>query len=280
MSKFLSTLVGLAVLMNLGCEKARETHENLHPTLWTQAAGEYHAISSQTFFLAKLQLARALEDATWSAALEQPAGSFDGLPPAIIVDVDETILDNAPYQAQLVVENAEYTTESWAKWVQDRSAPALPGAKDFLDFVQSQGVEIFYVTNRASELEEDTRVNLKQEGLPLNEDYDVVLTKGENGWESDKKTRREAVAQTHRILLLMGDDLNDFFSGARANNPEDRQSLVKQHEAMWGEKWLVLPNPSYGSWEASLFGRDYELSDAEKLRAKYGHLKPFQPSAK
>lgn len=277
MTKLRIATIAMAAMVMLGCGAHRVTHENLYATLWTQTAGEYAAITEQTFFLAELQLREALADPGWTAALEQDAGALAGLPPAIILDVDETVLDNSPYQAQLILENADYTPESWKMWVADRSADVLPGAKNFLEFARSQKVEVFYVTNRDVGLEADTRANLSNHGLPLSEERDVVLMKNENGWDSDKSSRREEVAKTHRILLLLGDDLNDFVSGARTDNPAVRLELAEKHAAMWGNKWLVLPNPQYGSWEASLFGRQYGLPDREKLRLKYGHLKGFKP---
>jgi acid phosphatase len=243
-------------------------------TLWVQTAAEYEGLTEQAFGMAGDRLAAALADPTWTAAVEQVGTAYADLPPAIIADVDETILDNSPLEARLAVEGIPYSEAVWKEWVELRAAKALPGAKAFLERAHQQGVTIFYVTNRSAEQEEATRDNLKSEGLPLDGSEDRVLTKGENDWGSDKITRRQAVAKTHRILLLLGDDLNDFVSGARAQEPETRIELARQHADKWGRRWILLPNPIYGSWEASLYGRDYGLPVEEKLRLKRGYLRP------
>ena len=266
----------ILLLLFAACSSQPITHENLHATLWNQTAAEQDALCLQTFELAALRLDQALADTGWSAALEQQGQDVTGLPPAIIADVDETLLDNSPYQARLVVEDAEYSSESWADWVEKRSAKALPGARDFLDLAHRRGVTIFYVTNRDATLEEATRANLEAEGMPIDLSRDVVLCRGENDWPSDKSSRRAEIAKSHRILLLLGDDLNDFVSGARVGDPQPRRELVEQYETMWGERWLLLPNAEYGSWEASLYGRDYSLDRDEKLRRKRAHLAPYR----
>jgi acid phosphatase len=107
---------------------------------------------------------------------------------------------------------------------------------------------------------------------------DVILSKGENDWPSDKSSRRELVAQNYRIILLLGDDINDFVAGARTKNPAPRQALVRKHSGYWGRRWILLPNPLYGSWEASLIARDFSLSDSDKLSRKYSLLNPFEVS--
>ncbi|MEM7586236.1 MAG: 5'-nucleotidase, lipoprotein e(P4) family [Acidobacteriota bacterium] len=261
-----------------GCSSHRTTHEGLNGTLWVQTSGEYEAITTQTFDIASTRLEEALADSSWTADLEQASGDYSKLPPAIIADVDETILDNSPFQARLAIDEAEFSEDAWKQWVHKRSARALPGAKKFLDFADSKGVTIFYVTNRDADLEESTRVNLTQQDLPVDDSRDTLFMRGEKeGWGSDKASRREVVAKEFRILLLLGDDLNDFFSGARTKEPGPRRELVEKHSEQWGRKWIVFPNPLYGSWEASLFGRAYSLPDEEKLRLKYGHLAPFEP---
>ncbi len=279
------SLFGILALLLTGClghpaptvaptTSHKGPHEVQLGTLWVQTAAEYEGLTEQAFVMAGERLEEALADPTWTAAVEQGGTAFEGLPPAIIADVDETLLDNSPLEARLAVEGIEYSATVWGEWVELRAAKALPGAKAFLESAHQQGVAIFYVTNRSAAQEEATRDNLKSEGLPLDESEDRVLTKGEKGWGSDKSTRRQTVAKTHRILLLLGDDLNDFVSGARATEPGPRKALAQQHADRWGRQWILLPNPLYGSWEASLYGRDYSLPVEEKLRRKRGYLRP------
>lgn len=252
--------------------------ERLGGTLWMQTSSEFPALSRQAFALARLQLDRALADRTWTAALEQEPGTFAGKPPAIIVDVDETILDNSPFQGQMLLDdNRPFSSGMWDEWAAMGEAPPMAGAKEFLDYVASKGVEIFYVTNRAAHVEDGTRASLEAAELPVNEDFDTVLTKNErSGWVSDKQNRRAFVAETHRILLLMGDDMNDFVSVGQALDSETRVRVGDEHADRWGQSWIVLPNPVYGNWERSLFEKNYDLLPSEILGTKRGHLRGYR----
>ncbi len=93
------------------------------------------------------------------------------------------------------------------------------------------------------------------------------------GWGTDKGTRRAEVARSFRVLMVVGDDLNDFVSGARGAR-DTRQALVDRYQEFWGTRWFVLPNPAYGSWEGSLLGFDRALAERERVRRKYDSLKP------
>src|SRR5690606_11199373 len=139
-------------------------------------------------------------------------GDASALPPAVIVDVDETVLDNSYYQARMIRDNTAYSEATWGPWVMEARATAIPGAREFAGYAAKKGVTIFYVTNRMSNLEEATRRNLAAEGFPLSTGVDTVLTRGERKeWSASAKgPRRAHVASTHRILLLIGDDLGDF----------------------------------------------------------------------
>lgn len=256
---------------------ASGNHNGLDATLWMQTSAEFQATTLQTFRLASWRLEQALEDRQWTAALEQDTTKMAGLPTAIIVDVDETILDNSRFQARLITEGLIYEPTTWDRWVRQSAAPALAGAREFLQHADRMGVTIFYVTNRGAEHEPATRRNLEREQMPIDSSQDVVLMQGENGWTSDKTTRRQAIAESHRVLLLLGDDLNDFVSGAKKPTPEPRRELADRHRAMWGTKWFLFANPSYGSWEASLHGMSSGLSETEKQRLKRRHLNPSDP---
>ncbi|RME51229.1 MAG: hypothetical protein D6795_08640 [Deltaproteobacteria bacterium] len=246
-------------------------HDNLNATLWMSHAAEYRMVVREIYAAAQRSLDAALADPTWHAALEQGEDAA-GLPPAIIVDIDETVLDNTPYQARLVRENTTYSPASWQRWVREARARALPGAKAFLQYAAGRGVRVFYVTNRDAQVEEATRKNLVSEGLPLAEGEDTVLTRHEReGWGSDKTSRRAYVAQRYRILLLLGDDLNDFVSGARTS-PSERLSLARRHEDAWGSKWFLFPNPTYGSWEGALYDFEYRRPTEEKRLKKHRYL--------
>lgn len=229
-------------------------HENLNAVLWVQTALEYEASALQAYRLAQLQLEAALADRSWTAALEQQPGA-SSLQPAVIVDVDETVLDNSYYQARMIRDNTSFTATTWDPWVLEARATAIPGAAEFARFAAARGVTIFYVTNRTANLEAATRKNLTAAGFPLTDGVDTVLVRGERPeWQaSGKSSRRAHVARDYRILLLIGDDLGDFVVDA-AGTPEERQARTRPQAGWWGERWIMLPNPTYGSWERAIVG--------------------------
>ncbi len=260
-----------------GRESHRRTHELLNGVLWTQTSAEYQALALQSYRLAEEMLDRALIDPSWTASLEQQSGNFADMPPAVILDVDETVLDNSAFEARLIIHDALYSDEAWGKWCGETNAPPVAGALEFTRSAVEKGVAVFYVTNRLHDLEEATRENLRKHGFPLDSDSDTIYTRGEReSWMSpDKTTRRTEIASRYRVLLLVGDNLGDFVSGAQVSLNR-RAGLFERHRAMWGSRWIMLPNPLYGSWESALTGFDYGLPDSERLRLKYEALRTLE----
>ena len=273
-------LAGLSVSGAFSRGNPPVPHETMNAALWMQTAAEYRMVASQAFQLAALRLDAALGDTSWTAAPEQ-TGAYQELPVAVIFDLDETIIDNAPFQAQLLLDDATFDGKRWGRWVETRKAGEIPGAAAFLRLLQDRGVRVFFVTNRHTSLDTATAANLRALGYPLDEDAGNLLSKHKrDGWGSDKTTRRAHIAKTHRILFLFGDDLNDFVTGARGSGVtvatrNQRAEAFREH---WGTRWFVLPNPVYGSWERTLYGFQYSLSRSEKLSRKRGQLVGF-PSA-
>ncbi|HSF16111.1 MAG TPA: 5'-nucleotidase, lipoprotein e(P4) family [Vicinamibacteria bacterium] len=255
------------------CAGKQLAHENLNAVLWVQTSVEYRALARQSYLDAKLALDEALAQSSWTAATEQREG-FSSLPPAVILDVDETVLDNSPYQARLVLDERDFEETTWQAWCREMRATAVPGALEFTRYASSQGVTIFYATNRRKAVEEATVDNLRAIGFPLAEDRDVVLSRGENGWDSsDKTARREHVASRFRVLLLIGDNLGDFVE-LPGGSPGERETVYERYEDYWGTRWIVLPNPQYGSWESALFDSDFSLTGEERLNRKRQRLRP------
>lgn len=251
---------------------------NLNATLWQQTAVEYDGLTRGMYALAEVMLDRALDDSTWTASLEQAeegAASYRSKPPAVVLDVDETVLDNSPYQARLVLDDQIYTSETWQAWCREAAAAAIPGALAFTKAAESQGVQVIYLTNRDAAVEEPTRANLQALGFPLDADEDVLLTQGEiPEWQaSDKTPRREAVAEAYRIVLLVGDNFGDF-AGEVDVSIGEREAMADTFERYWGTRWIVLPNPQYGSWEGATYGFEYGASALQKLRDKHNALQP------
>lgn len=276
------SLAWMMLLILSGCGSAKEVvgprdagtarpHETLNAAVWMQLSAEYEASTTQAYNAALYHLPAALADSTWSAIPRTTGHAIK--PPAIIVDVDETVLDNSPFEARMIRSDTVYNRPAWNAWVEERQAEAIPGALRFLNAAAERGVMIFYVTNRSSDLDAATTDNLRSEGFPLPEGADQVLTRGEREeWTGDKATRRDHVAQSYRVLFLAGDDLNDFVSTDDLST-EERAELVERYEDFWGERWIILPNPTYGSWERTINGEAGARYRANRIRAKVEALR-------
>ncbi len=265
--------VALVVLLATTACATAAGHPNLDATLWVQTAVEYRANALSVFDSAARDLEAAVMDTSRSAALEQKAG-FGSLPPAVVLDIDETVLDNVAYQARLIETGELYGEASWSEWVKEEKARPVPGVMDFLRTAEDLGVTVFFVTNRDAWLEDATRANLAAVGISLRQDIDVVLTRGERAeWRSDKTPRRAAVAERFRILMLFGDDLTDFVQPVE-NTREERDALLEMYRDYWGDRWRVLPNPTYGSWERALFEAESSLDAAGRTQRKLDALDP------
>jgi acid phosphatase len=245
--------------------------QNIMSVLYQQTAAERLAGSLQTFRSARQALDNALADPTWSAL---PGQNIQSKKPAIIVDVDETVLDNTAYEARMILDGTKYP-EGWVSWGKEAAATEVPGAKNFLNYAASKGVTIFYVTNRVVELKEATKKNLTSLGMPWDQTKDTVLMRGENNWNSDKGPRRTLIGNEYRVLLMVGDNLGDFVD-AKDNNlsPSNRANIVKDYADYWGVKWFMLQNIAYGDWEGALYNFDYSLSPDEVHKTRLESLEP------
>ncbi len=254
---------------------SRNDDPSLMATLWVQNSAEYEAITLQTYKQAEANLAEALVDSSWTASVEQHSG-FSKLPPAIVLDIDETVLDNSYYQARLILDNNSFSEESWADWVYESNATAIKGAVKFTKMADSLGIRVFYVSNRDANLMADTIDNLKMHGFPMHDRIRTVLLKGERAtWTSSKINRRKWVAARYRILMMVGDDLNDFLP-AKEHSPLVRKQMIENYESFIGTRWFVLPNPVYGSWERTLSLTEKEESQATSASGIYRFLNPLR----
>ncbi len=252
-------------------------NDNLNATLWTQHAIEFKASAQSAYALATLRLDQALADKNWTAIAEQGA-DYQGKPPAVILDVDETVLDNSMYQAWMVQNGKSFSSKTWGPFVNAILSRPIPGSLDFINYAKSKGVTTFYVSNRTGDLEDATRKNLEKFGYPIETSQDTVILKKEKPeWKSSKKgVRRAHIAKTHRVLLVMGDNFGDFvdtYKGSQA----DRKATWDKNADKWGKQWIMVANPTYGSWESAPFGFNYKLSGDEKRSMKMGTLEAWKP---
>ena len=259
----------LAVLITAGCGPAGvENRRLLNGVAWARTSLERGMVCEQAYSLASVRLDQALADPDWTAMLHQEDG-YQQLPPAVIVDVDETVLSNLPSFARQVREGRAFSSEEWREWVEEASAEPLPGAKEFIDTAREKGVAVFFVTNRKAGGHEATVRNLREKiGDWVEPDHVLCRDDGR-----DKSARRDKVAGRHRVLLLIGDDYNDFVM-LESDDWRERNRLGRQYADLWGVKWIVLPNTIYGSWERVLFGNRSGLSEQEKIRHMTGALAP------
>jgi acid phosphatase len=248
-------------------------NDNLNATLWTQRSLEHDLVYREVYALAGRQVAAALKQPDWDALPKSERKTrAAGLPPAVIVDVDETVLDNSPYQARLVRDGKEYDEFTWDAWCREKAARATPGALDFAHIAAAQGVTVFYLTNRAQHLNDVTLENLKKVGFPVPDDETVFLGLGlvVPGCEasgSDKSCRRELIGRTHRVLALVGDQLGDFID-VDNNTPAGREQAAAPYAGWFGERWFMLPNPTYGSWDSAVLGNERGAPPDTKRRLR------------
>ena len=238
--------------------------QSMLSVLYVQTATEFAANNIQTYANAKDALLKGLEDSSWKAALEQ-VDNFEDKSPAIILDVDETVLDNSNFQARTILSGLSYPN-GWAEWVNESNAGAVEGVYDFLHFADKKGVKIYYLTNRLESFREATKKNILKLGLPFEEDAVLLMRSEEN--LRDKTDRRKKIANENRIVLIIGDQLTDFISTKEAYVfHTERKKLAKKYSDLWGTKWFLITNPTYGRWELSIY-EDYPSSEKEAIETR------------
>lgn len=202
--------------------------------LWQQHAAEYRALAYQAYNTAQLQLDNILRN----------RGNYEK-PLAIVTDIDETVLNNSPYNGKMIELNEEYSNARWIEWGKEKKAEIVPGSLDFFKYAASKGVEIFYISNRLLVQKSETIENMQKLGFPFLDDAHFLLRETVSG----KEPRRLQVQKTHKIIMLLGDNLSDFSEVFDNQNTETRNFKVDSLKAAFGNKYIVLPNPMYGDWE-------------------------------
>ena len=240
----------------------------LNAVLWMQRSVEYRASAMTAFALARIRLEQALTDPSWTAAPREQTAPYQSLPPAVILDIDETLLDNSGYQAWMALKDTTFDPKTWNAYVNTVTSLAIPGAVEFATYAAARGVKVFYVSNRTAEEEPATRKNLEKLGFPLDDKIDTVLSAREQpDWGSAKGTRRAFVAKSYRVLLNVGDNFGDFVDEYRGTEAE-RLKVMEDNKDRWGREWIMLANPAYGSFESAPFKHDFKLSNEDRRKAK------------
>ncbi|PIO48229.1 MAG: 5'-nucleotidase, lipoprotein e(P4) family [[Chlorobium] sp. 445] len=221
-------------------------------TLWMQHSGEAMALCYQAYSLAKLRLDEILK------AKAAPKSK----PKAIVVDVDETVLDNSLHQGKLIKNDTTHPAY-WDEWCSLALAKPVPGAAEFLNYAKSKNVEVFYITNRGENLREATLRNFRSAGFPYADSAHLLMRQDVPG----KEARRQLVAQKFDIVLLCGDNLNDFSEVFERKSESERNDEVERLKSEFGKRFIVLPNPIYGDWENAIVGYD-KLPDSVRIKKR------------
>lgn len=219
--------------------------------LWYQQAAETEALYLQGFNMA-------------ADRAREYAATEERLPPAVILDIDETVLDNSPFNVDMLRKGYSYSEEKWAEWCEMREALPLPGALEFTKLADSLGIKVFYVSNRAEGLMEATLENLQEFGFP-NADAAHVLLKSTT---SSKDARRAIIRENYEVILLLGDNLGDFDGVFDDRTERFGKMQVQEQRDLFGRKFIVFPNPIYGSWVKGAFpgGMPGEKEVLDQLR--------------
>lgn len=265
-----SVLPGLMLfILALSSCKVQQTASDVHPATlvtqgplwgaaWQQKAAEYKALCFQAYNTAKWQL---------DLILSRPHNK----PVAVVTDIDETILDNSPYQVHSALKNEEYSDSTWIEWTKRVDCDTVPGGLSFFQYAKSRGVSVYYITNRLEEEREQTLKELQRWNFPdATNDHLILKTAG-----SGKGPRREVVSKTHEIVMLFGDNLSDFSAVFDKKNGEERDQQAHNNAALFGSRFIVLPNVMYGDWEGALYNYHYELPAKKKEHIVIDQLKKY-----
>ncbi|MBC3228682.1 5'-nucleotidase, lipoprotein e(P4) family [Serratia fonticola] len=252
----LLVLPTLAFLL-LGCNQnahqseAALAKQNTSAVLWVQNSAEYYALVTQAFNTARYAFDRA-----------EPR---PGKRKAVVVDLDETIINNTPYEAHKIQSGELYSKRNWNEWIAKESAKPVPGAIDFANYVISQGGEIFYVTNRKQIDSQHTVNNLVKIGFPHVSAKNLLFRDS----IANKQQRFDKIADTgYDIVVYLGDNLDDFGDDFYRKKDKARKQAVSNNAKKFGRQFIIMPNPMYGSWENVLTDKYPGLSLQEKEAAR------------
>lgn len=254
--KYLSLLFSLGIIVSCSAPKIATQIQpsnyitvkgKLFATVFQEKAAEYRALCYQAYNIARLRV-------------DQFKNGQETLPPAIMTDIDETVLSNAAYQAQQTLKGQDYDADSWFEWTEKGEADTVPGALKFFQYAASKGFTVFYVTNRNENERQGTLKNLKAFGFPYATNENLLLREK----ESSKRGRKEQIMREYNIIMFVGDNLNDMSDAFEKKDPQSRFAVTDHNSSLFGDKYIILPNSVYGDWENSLYRFNHALTPAQK----------------
>ena len=227
--------------------------------LWMRTSAEYRALAYQGYNVAMNAVKMAVTDP-----------SHQRKPLAIVLDADETVVDNTKLMGESIVNgNGRFDAPWWRQAVHQGKSQAMPGAVEFLNEVHKQGVEIFYVSNRYAPVNLDVTIqNFKELGFPsVDKDHVLLFEK-----DSDKQPRFDMIAKKYYVVVYMGDNAGDFPIGTKGKTLAERNAIIDNHKEDFGTTFVVFPNPAYGSWVGSLAKGYQNLSPEEQKQVNNQYL--------
>jgi len=229
--------------------------------VWQQTAAEYEALCYQAFNFASARINNADVQKLY----------LSGKIPAIVLDLDETVLNNSPYNGSLIRNNSNYARDTWYTWSKNASAELIPGAKDFIYLAEEKGFAIYYISNRTEDELEFTLENLQALGIKVQMSQ-MYFRKD----ESSKTDRRNVVKEENSIFMFIGDNLADFDDIFEENlTVTERKKVAYDMRKKFGIKFIVLPNVMYGNWEKALKIDDPRYNFTEKSDGILKWIKGF-----
>jgi len=227
--------------------------------LWMRTSAEYRALAYQGYNVAMNAVKMAVTDP-----------SHQRKPLAIVLDADETVVDNTKLMGESIVNgNGRFDAPWWRQAVHQGKSQAMPGAVEFLNEVHKQGVEIFYVSNRYAPVNLDVTIqNFKELGFPsVDKDHVLLFEK-----DSDKQPRFDMIAKKYYVVVYMGDNAGDFPIGTKGKTLAERNAIIDNHKEDFGTTFVVFPNPAYGSWVSALAKGYQNLSPEEQKQVNNQYL--------
>lgn len=260
---FLSLIISPA-LANTDCNPDKSnlspsclTEQYMMSVLWYQNSAEARAAFYQGYQMGQFRLEQALKDQS-------------DKPLAVVLDLDETVLDDSPHQAWLI-KNRKFLLDGWDQWVDLAEAEAVPGAKTFLEFADKHGVNLFYLSDRKQSQLNATLKNLQKLGLPqANEAHLLLKTPQMYG----KQSRRAMLEDKYNVVLYFGDNLADFLN-TKGKSQEERNKIMEDSHKEFGKRFIIFPNPMYGDWYGGLINNNFNQDHNSIYKLREQRLRPF-----
>ncbi len=252
-------IAGLIVMGFISSELNPLSNQLVNSVLWYQHSDEMKAIYLQNFNIAK-------QIVEMESIKNQNQRRL-----AVIVDIDETMLDNSPFEGRLIHTGKSFNHDLWDQWVKRSEAKALPGAAEFTQFAKRHGVDVFYISNRNVTNTQATLENLRKQGFAFADSAHLLL----KDKTSDKTQRRQQVRSLYKVILYLGDNMGDFDQIYKMGSKEYDSTALWRDSNLWGTRYIVMPNPMYGTWEHTLFPRGKKLTALDRALIKINHIKGF-----